>query len=221
KHNYTYINCHWPTGATNPYMNKIRYIQAYYHLFDYLFWIDDDAFFMDFDKPLTDFLPDETSFLSICSSPDHKKIHTYISSGQFFLRCDEVGKSFIDSIEKTDLTQVKDWWTEELGFFTNGDQDAMVYLLKTKDLYRHYNLHHFSKFNSRVEDFFNSSPVFILHFTGNMDVKNQNYQKIQQATGFGPSLLADQHKALISYQDPKTFSQKVLSRLKQYAGSVS
>lgn len=213
KHNYTYINCNWPTGAKNPYMNKMRYVQEYYHLFDYLFWIDDDAFFMDFDRPLTDFSPDQTSFLSICSSPDNKKIHTYISSGQFFLRCNDLGRSFIDNIEKTNLNSVKQWWSDELGYFTNGDQDAMVYLMKTKEIYSNYNRHHFSNFNSRVEDFLKNEKVFILHFTGTIEIKKSNYKKVQMVTGFGPTLLPKEMKANLAYNDTKSLLQKIISRL--------
>ena len=50
------------------------------------------------ETPLEDFLPENHSFLSICSSPDYKSIHTFISSGQFFIRCDEIGIFFIDQI---------------------------------------------------------------------------------------------------------------------------
>src|SRR5262245_41615734 len=50
RHGYTYIFANWPTGERNRYLNKIRYIQAYHSLFDYIFWIDDDAFFLDLDR---------------------------------------------------------------------------------------------------------------------------------------------------------------------------
>ncbi len=218
KHGYTYIHCNWPTGAKNPYMNKTRYIQTYYHLFDYIFWIDDDAFFMDFEKPLTEFLPEANNFFSVCASPDNRKLHTYISSGQFFLTCNELGRAFIDAIELVNLASVKAWWPEELGYFSNGDQDAMVYLLKTNPTFSGYNLHHFRNFNSRVADYFAGDNVFILHFTGTPKVKATHYRQVQKASGFGPTLLPAKDKESLAYQDPKSLIDRILTKSKRLCG---
>ena len=84
KHGYTYIHCNFPTRAINPYMNKVFFLKAYVHLFDYLFWIDDDAFFFDFEQDIIQYLPKGDHFFSCCSSPDFKELKTVISSGQFF-----------------------------------------------------------------------------------------------------------------------------------------
>jgi len=189
RHGYTYIYCNWPTGEQNRYMNKLAYVRAYYDLFDYLFWIDDDAFFMDLESGLEAFLPTGEEFLSICQSPTNKAIHTYISSGQFVLRCDEVGRSFIDAVPQVDLAKVRDWWTQELGYFTGGDQDAMVYLLKEDHRFAHYAHHEFRAFNSRYEDLVSGDPVFVLHFTGTVPVKRSNYVLAQKRLARGPSLL--------------------------------
>src|SRR4051794_22377744 len=147
RHGYTYVYCNWPTRARNPYFNKLEYLRHYYRHFEFLFWIDDDAFFMDLDKSLEQYLPSSDQFLSICASPDYKKIHTYVSSGQFALRCSDVGRTFLDDVTRVDLDAVKRWWQPELGFFSNGDQDAMVYLLRTKPEYADgYVRHHYKLF---------------------------------------------------------------------------
>ena len=193
--NYTYIYCNWPTRAKNRYMNKIEYIKTYYNFFDYIFWIDDDAFFIDMDKKLEEFLPVEKNFLSICRSPDYKKIHTYISSGQFMLKCSEKGRKFIDRVNTVDLLEVKNWWSDSLGYFSNGDQDAMVYLLledfNFNDMYKIY---HHSKFNSRAEEIFKEGDyrnIFILHFTGTPERKKEDYIKIQKFLDRPPSLVEE------------------------------
>src|SRR5690606_12215220 len=108
-HGYSYIHCNWPTGSRNPYFNKVRYLKAYVLHFDYLFWIEDDAFFLDFETPLDFLFPKSDEFLSICLGPDFKNIKTFISSGQFLLKCDEVGKSFINALEEVDLKMVSTW----------------------------------------------------------------------------------------------------------------
>lgn len=192
-HQYTYIYCNWPTKTKNKYMNKIEYIKKYYRLFDYIFWIDDDAFFMNIEKSLDEFLPEKDIFLSICSSPDYKKIHTFISSGQFMLKCSERGRKFIDAIQEVDLLKVKKWWDDSLGYFTNGDQDAIVYLLKENSEFKdHFEKFHHKKFNSRAEEILKEggvSNVFILHFTGTPVRKEEDYLKIQKFLKSSPSLV--------------------------------
>jgi hypothetical protein len=176
-------------------MNKIEYIKHYYNIFDFIFWIDDDAFFIDTEKSLEEFLPSNDNFLSICGSPDYKKIHTFISSGQFAIKCSEVGKRFIDETIKVDLSKVKEWWDESLGYFTNGDQDAMVFLLKEHPEFKHrYKRYHYMKFNSRVEDIFNNGGVdnlFILHITGTPVKKRDDYIKVQKFLKRSPSLVVE------------------------------
>jgi len=194
-------------------MNKIRFIQSYFHLFDFIFWIDDDAFFFDLDKRLETFLPKNDRFLSICSSPDYKSIHTFISSGQFFIRCNETGRSFIDQIECIDMSMVRDWWSDELGFFSNGDQDAMVYLLKNQPEFAKFERHPHRDFNSRIEDLESQQEVFILHFTGTVGKKASDYKQIQKQTGFGPSLLPREYRDRLNYQEPRTFVEKLRFRI--------
>ena len=189
QHGYTYIYANWPTGERNRYLNKMGYVRAYHHLFDYLFWIDDDAFFIDLDQDLESFLPKSGDFLSICGSPTHKRIHTFVSSGQFMLRCDETGRAFIDAVMQTDLNEVRRWWSESLGYFTGGDQDSMVYLLKTDSRFSRFERYSYKAFNSRVEDLFAGERVFILHFTGTMPVKRRSYERVQRHLNRGPSLL--------------------------------
>jgi hypothetical protein len=179
---YSYIHCNWPTTASNLYFNKIYYLLAYVDKYDYLIWIDDDAFFVDFEKDIMDFKPRDKNFLSICSSPTFKELFTFISSGQFILKSNATAKQFLKDILNQDLKKIKAVWTEKLGYFTNGDQDAMVYLLKTDRSYKgKFDLWDYKKFNSRFENLENKDKHYplILHFTGTIPVKNENYTKAQ------------------------------------------
>jgi hypothetical protein len=195
RHGYTYIYCNWPTGEHNRYMNKLAYVRAYIGLFDYLFWIDDDAFFMDLERPLERLLPGDGQFLSICKSPANKAIHTYVSSGQFALRCDDTGRAFVDAVMGSDMAEVRAWWTPELGYFSNGDQDAMVHLMLTDPRFARVARHDAEAFNSRYGDLTAGRPVFILHFTGTEDVKRRHYLGAQLRLGRGPSLLPREEAA--------------------------
>lgn len=189
RHGYTYIYCNWPTGASNPYLNKIMYISAYIDHFDLVFWIDDDAFFIDLDKPLDPILPNGDSFLSICSSPDFKAMKTVVSSGQFAIRANETGKCFLREILDVDLERVASWWRSDLGYFTRGDQDAIVYLTETDDRFSAVEVHHYSIFNSRIDNLRAQEPVFILHLTGSEAEKKRAHKEAVQISGRTPSLL--------------------------------
>ncbi|WP_375234790.1 hypothetical protein [Winogradskyella sp.] len=116
-HGYNYIHCNFPTKAFNPYFNKIYYILYYIDFFDYLIWIDVDAFFIDFSKDIMQFAPKDNKFLSACRSPDFKELKTFLSSGQLILKCNNIAKEFLKKVITIDLKIVKEWWFDELGFF--------------------------------------------------------------------------------------------------------
>ncbi|WP_338608578.1 hypothetical protein V6617_01385 [Pelagibacterium nitratireducens] len=189
RHGYGYVHCNWPTGASVPYFNKIRYLKAYVGYFDYLFWIDDDAFFMDMEKSLDFLWPVSGQFLSICGSPDFKDIRTVVSSGQFLLRCDNVGKCFLDAVENADPAAIAAWWHDGLGFFSNGDQDAMVYVIKTNHRFQGVAIHDYRQFNSRIENLKNGEDLFILHLTGPEATKRAALKRAQALLSRPPSLL--------------------------------
>lgn len=211
-HGYHYIHCNWPTRHSNRYLNKIEYIRAYAELFEYVFWIDDDAFFLNHKESLNRFLPAPDEFISICASPTEKKIHTYISSGQFFLRCNSTGVSFLDAVIETSLEDVKDWWNPELGYFTNGDQDAMVYLMKTDPRFMKYTRWPAPAFNSRIEHLCESpESVFLLHLTGKKSAKARSLATAQRVLERGPALVEQEiaeHYQLTEVTDKLTYRIK-------------
>lgn len=213
RHGYTYIHCNWPTGTTNRYMNKIEYVKAYYDLFDYLFWIDDDAFFMRLDQGLEQFLPSTGHFLSLCRSPKMRGLHTYVSSGQFMLRCSDTGRAFVDEIPQQDLDQIRAWWPEECGYFTNGDQDCFVYLLKTDERFSGYDRHEPEAFNSRAEHVLAGDDVFLLHITGTVAAKKKKYRDVQRYLSRGPSLLAAAEVERWRLAPPRTIFRRIARRI--------
>lgn len=200
KFGYTYIHCNWPTKAKNPYFNKINYLLSFIDFFDYLVWIDDDAFFYNFDKDIMDYKPIGDSIVSFCKSPDYKNLKTYISSGQFILKSSDLAKDFLKETLNVNLEEVKKWWKPELGYFSNGDQDAFVYLLLNTTNYKSkVAIYNYKKFNSRVDNLFgvDSHQPLILHFTGTEDVKNRDYMKVQKQYNLHRSLVPEE--LLVNY----------------------
>ncbi|MDT0557339.1 hypothetical protein RM697_01685 [Ichthyenterobacterium sp. W332] len=223
KHQYSYIHCDFPTKAKNPYFNKIYYILSYLDLFEYIIWIDDDAFFLNFDKDIMDYLPTGNNFISFCKSPDFKKLKTYLSSGQFILKSNKLSKSFLNDVLKVNLKDVKKWWYDDLGYFSNGDQDAIIFLLKTNTDYNNkYMLFNYKEFNSRPENLFgiDTHKPLILHFTGKPNIKKKKYLKVQTEYKLSPSLV--QEKYLKDYKiipNKKNRKKKLVSKLYKWLSS--
>ncbi len=170
-HGYYYIDASQPGFDRRRFFRKIEVISQYLDLFDWLFWIDDDAYFTDFSKPLHGFLEMlDAEQMLICKSPSTKKIFTKFSSGQFFLKNSPDAKEFLHLAGMVDLEFVKTkFWHEGLGFFSNGDQDAFVYLTETHPLFKSgfIKIVDHNCFNNR--DFeFQQQPEehFLVHFTG-------------------------------------------------------
>ena len=209
KFGYTYINCNWPTKISNPYFNKINYLLSYVDLFDYLVWIDDDAFFYNFDKDIMDYKPIGDNIVSFCKSPDYKKLKTYISSGQFIMKCSDLAKEFLKETLIVDLKEVKKWWKPNLGYFSNGDQDAFVYLLLNNFKYKSkVAIYNYKNFNSRVDNLFGEDEhqPLVLHFTGTVEVKNSDYLKVQRHFNLNSSLVPEE--LLVNYSIPSNVKSK-------------
>ncbi len=190
EHGYTYVHCNWPTGQPIPYLNKIEYVLYLFDRFDWVFWIDDDAFFLDPSRSLDHLTPPAGKFLSICASPTYKPLFTPISSGQFLIRTTDVARRFLTTVRDADLAVVRDWWTDDLGFFTGGDQDAMVHAMSTVPEFGDgIEVFDYAEFNSRIDDVAAGRPVFLLHFTGEQWIKRRDWKRAAKLTGRGPELL--------------------------------
>lgn len=211
-HGYTYIHCNWPTMQGNPYLNKIEYILAYLDLFDYIFWIDDDAFFLDLSRKVEDFLPQAGSFLSICASPKFKTIRTYYSSGQFMIKSCDLARSFLTQVLRVDLEDVQRWWTAPLGFFSNGDQDIFVYLALNNGFEMFIDKHSYEKFNSRYENLEWGDDIFVLHFTGRPRQKKRHLRKAQKKLKLPAYLIPQEYIERYAHVE-KSFSGKIKQKL--------
>lgn len=174
---YHYIFNSTPEHETRKYFHKVETILRYIDLFDWIFWIDDDAYFTDFSLPLTNFLAlANEEQLVICKSPSTKKIFTKFSSGQFFLKNSPLSKQFLRDVLATELADVERFWQpEKHGYYASGDQESMVYLSETNALYtdgffkivdhNHFNNRDF-EYESRAEEH------FLVHFTGTQKQKS-------------------------------------------------
>lgn len=183
KNNYTYIYDIAPT-TNGVFKNKVEKILKYLDLFDYIFWIDDDAFFTQYKarlEPLIDLAKPGTP-LVFCSSPVNPDGGwTYLSSGNFFIKNSPETVEWLRTVLKTDLKSVeKKWDTERNGLFTKGDQDIMTHLLQNDKRFNNESFHtvlDYTHFNTRPYHVKKKpSEFFLVHFTGT--------EKYQQSLDF-------------------------------------
>jgi hypothetical protein len=200
------------------------FIREYIEFFDYLFWIDDDAFFVDLSTDLMRFVPKGDKVASFCRSPTNKSNFTYLSSGQFVLKGGKVGAEFVNAVLGTSIESVRQWWRAELGMFTHGDQDAIVYLLHEDPRFASaVAIYDYHAFNSRIADLEEGqSPVFLLHFVGSHEQKHADHAKAMKLLNTGPSLLPRSvEEALVGAdraQLEPTIRDRVVSGLVQLMG---
>lgn len=171
QHGHSYLFDISPTQHTHFYA-KVEKIKKLLLLTDWLFWIDDDAYFIDFDKDIADYI-DESKELIFCASPKDSGIFTYLSSGNFFLKNTPAVHALLNACLSTDLEHVRSWWNPNtFGKFTNGDQDALVYQMHQHPDWNgkeeKWTIHPFSEFNSRPRHFLQyPDNHFLVHFVGN------------------------------------------------------
>lgn len=162
-----------PVSGQNPYMKKLSIVESELGSAEWLFWLDDDAFFTDFTWDICSYIDQFNSYdLVICKSPVNEGRWTHISSGQFFLRSSPRSFDFLKQTQKVSLGAVKEWWSDKkYGLFTGGDQDAMVYVLNTNTNFSEGNFYtrlDYSEFNSREFHYTSSaSEGRILHLASN------------------------------------------------------
>lgn len=132
RHGLRYVFDATPAPVSNIYLVKIASIRRHLATADWVFWVDDDAFFTRLDEDLRGLLPDDAGTdLVFCGSPVNPEGGwTWMSAGQLLVRNTPSMHRLLDAVLATDLATVRAWWDEErLGLFTRGDQDALVHQL--------------------------------------------------------------------------------------------
>ncbi|HEV7718567.1 MAG TPA: hypothetical protein VGO70_06270 [Arsenicitalea sp.] len=152
RHGYNYL-----FDAT-PYISRSKYDQKYLSIlaamgnYDWVFWVDNDVYFMNHEIGLERFIPaDEDTDFVFCNSPLNSGQFTVLNSGAFFVRNSEGARDFLRAALATDLSDVKNWWdTEKNGLFTNGDQDQITYVALERGMIgKTIKLVDFTSFNAR------------------------------------------------------------------------
>lgn len=136
RHDLPYVFDVTPAPVAPITLQKLAVIRRHLAAGEWLFWLDDDAFFTNLATDLRDLVPVDPGIeLAFCSSPVNPNGGwTWMSSGQLFIRNTPRMAALLEAVAGTDLEAVRRWWDPERhGLFTNGDQDAFVYHLERPD----------------------------------------------------------------------------------------
>ena len=157
------------------YFLKIHALEHVLPRYDWLLWMDDDAYFTDFATSALDtILADDRgdAFLFACRSPVNARGQwTFLNSGVLLLRSCPLAHDFLARTRSTSLASVRRAWREDrYGMFTNGDQDVIIHLLHEMDLLGATELSDCRAFNARPQHYTGSlHDHLICHFAGAAD----------------------------------------------------
>jgi hypothetical protein len=147
---------------------------------DWIFWIDDDAYFVDFDIPLDRFLPaDPAVDFIFCKSPVNPQgLWTMINAGIYFVRNSPSAIALLSDVLAVDRKAVQAAWNPEMyGHYVSpgSDQARFTHLFVTRDMIgKSVQILDFSAFNSRVYHFHKSyDEHFICHLAASQDKYGQ------------------------------------------------
>jgi len=117
----------------NPYYFKLDVIARLLPDYEWVFWIDDDAFFTDFSTDPREYcrVQPEKAFIVLADGRVRPgEGCTRINSGVILMRNCPEAQTFLRLCLDTEIATVRAWWVpSEHGMFTNSDQDTLLYRL--------------------------------------------------------------------------------------------
>jgi hypothetical protein len=189
---------------------KLAAVRRALPLYEWVFWIDDDAFFTNLDVDIRSFADDDAD-LVLCASPVNPEGGwTFVSFGQFLVRRTTAMLELLDAVVATELDAVKEWWDpEQHGIFTNTDQDALVYNLARDDVpwTGRWRRLEWQAFNSRPYHYERRLDEHVLcHFVvpgprSKMDLVREFAERMGTTTAMVDAALLEPYRAFIAHSD--------------------
>jgi hypothetical protein len=135
RHGIDYLFDATPAPLPSVFLYKAEAVKRALQHYEWVFWIDDDAFVTNLDFDIRSFVSDGAD-LVLCASPVNPDGGwTFVSFGQFLVRRTSATTALLDATLSTELREVEAWWDPtQYGLFTNSDQDALVYQLARDDV---------------------------------------------------------------------------------------
>jgi hypothetical protein len=199
RHGYCYINDAAP-AAHGGFRYKLDKISKFLNhgIFDVLFWIDDDAFFMQHDKPLTPFLDQCAGNDLIACRPDEPGPGAgdldVLHLGSFFVR-NLRSTGFFDACRTLPINGWRNGGMSQARPQHPRRSGIMVYLLHEDPRFNGPDFHKilpFEAFNSRTFHFTErADQQFLLHFCGGAGSKEQQIAEFAARFGANTAFIPD------------------------------
>jgi len=178
---------HLSSGLSNPFFTKCYAIlDSFDKGYDYVLWIDDDAFFIDPTWDCLSVFKNNPEDVIVTQGRTNKKSGiTLFNNGIMFIKNTKAMQDLFSDIPNTDWDEMKSNWKNEWGPCEGNDQPRMIYLTQTK--YRNtakifpypgFNAHEIT-FKQR-KNFLQTNPP-IAHITGKH--KEGKIQRFIEVTG--------------------------------------
>lgn len=161
---------------TNKFFYKTRTVERLLPSVEWLIWLDDDVYFTNFEvdsfRPLIAEAEELDKFLVIAEgAKEPRGFSSVINTGVFLIRNDERSFNLLRRMHEGSLDEVRAWWDETAhGVFTHGDQDLMLWVLKTSGMEEDVTIVAPELLNSRTHLYTDSvTDARICHFCGHFD----------------------------------------------------
>ncbi|WP_271394805.1 hypothetical protein [Neomicrococcus lactis] len=191
------LECGVDEGIDNKFFYKTSIIKRVLPKYDWILWIDDDAFFTDFSKNNVNALIEDAesngNFLVIAEGPlEPNGFWSKINTGVFGLRNDPRSFALLDQMNSASLKIAEAWWDEsKFGVFTGGDQDIFTWWFETHDEFAGVEIVSHRELNSRGHYYDNGlDDAFVMHFCGYPD-KVWGVAKFAKKWGIGQELVPE------------------------------
>lgn len=173
---------HLSSGLTNPFFTKCYAIlDSFDKDYDYVLWIDDDAFFIDPTWDCLSVFKNNSEDVIVTQGRTNKKSGiTLFNNGIMFIKNTKTMQDLFYTIPNVDWSEVTSNWKSEWGPCEGNDQPRMIYLTQTRYSnnvkilkYPGFNAHEFTF--KQQKNFLETNPP-IVHITGpNKEGKIQRF----------------------------------------------
>ncbi|CAL8974364.1 hypothetical protein TESS_TESS_00657 [Tessaracoccus sp. O5.2] len=191
------LECGIDRGITNKFFYKTSIIRRVLPLYEWLIWIDDDAYFTDFSRDNLNIFIEQAerdgNFMVLANGPTEPNgFWSVINTGVVLFRNDPRTLQLLELMEGSDLAEVRAWWDEDAhGVFTHGDQDQMLWALETSGLMAGVAIVDHRELNSRGHYYDDSlTDAFVMHFCGHYD-KKLGVARFAERFGLGQELVPE------------------------------
>lgn len=117
------------TDLENPYFTKCYAIlDCFEKEYDYVLWIDDDAFFIDMDWNFFSLFEEYPDDIIVTRGITKKSGTAYFNNGIMFLRNSNITKKLFNLIPQIPWEEVEKNWDSNWGPCWGNDQPRMIYL---------------------------------------------------------------------------------------------